>query len=42
MEGLGGYLHADLAFFATWSNHKLTPTEVTDAWSSTKGYFGYP
>src|SRR6056300_1755402 len=42
MEGLGGYLHADLAFFATWSKHKLTPTEVTDAWSSTKGYFGYP
>jgi hypothetical protein len=42
MEGLGTYLHADLAFFATWSNHKLTPTEVTDAWSSTKGYFGYP
>jgi len=42
MEGLGTYLHADLAFFATWSNHQLTPTEVTDAWSSTKGYFGYP
>ena len=41
MEGLGTYLHADLAFFATWSNHQLTPTEVTDAWSSTKGYFGY-